>query len=262
LVVVHSSHADSNKLSKLVIEKTPTTLLGKRPSQSQPSDPSTSSFATVKQAAAQYPASTGAYLREWTDPQSTQDGAALVVSFLPSPALASSTNRSAIKQYSAAKTLGTTYNRASGFTVPSVPGAEGAVYTAATPTAGQANTIYTVMFQYGRAAVAEFVDVAQSTLSQNDAVAIAQAQYARLHTTEPGFSVTVSKWPWLATLLCGVITLTVAGTVYFVPEWIVRTRTRRAAQAQFRAQSQYRARGRQAVRRHRAPAWRQTRRHR
>jgi hypothetical protein len=262
VVFVHSTHADSTLLGKLTVSEPHTSLLGKRPTQSQASDPSTSGLKEVKKAAAEDPTNTGQYLREWAAPKSAQDAAALLVSFLPSEEQAVRANRTATSLYGSTTALGTSYTRASQFTVPDVPGSSGTTFAAVTPTSGQANTVYTITFQFGRAAVVEFVDVAQTALSQSDAESLAKAQYSLLRQTEPGFSIARSTWPWLASLLCGVITVVVAAAVFVVPEWVGRTRDRRVAQAEFRSKSQYRSRGSRAVRRHRAPAWRQPRRRR
>jgi hypothetical protein len=67
--------------------------------------------------------------------------------------------------------------------------------------------------------------------------------------------------PVVASVVFGVIAVLIAAGAFFVPEWaphaLRRRRARHEAKKLENARSQYRARGRRAVRRHRAPAWRQ-----
>ena len=119
---------------------------------------------------------------------------------------------------------------------------------------------YTAVFQVNRAVVGEVL--AFPTLRPlSDTTKIADAEHALLVRTEPSFSMLRTTAPVLASVIWWVVAVLVAAAAFFVPEWapdvLERRRATHAAKELERARSQYRARGRRAVRRHRAPAWRQ-----
>jgi len=109
--------------------------------------------------------------------------------------------------------------------------------------------------------IAEVITLPGLIRSTSQATKVAQDEHALLLRDEPDFSMFRTTTPVLASAIFWVIAVLLAAAAFFLPEWapeaLSRRRASHAAKDLERARSQYRARGRRAVRRHRAPAWRQ-----
>jgi hypothetical protein len=259
---VRTSHPDPQTLSSLVIKQTSQPgLRGRAPSVGTSVPASASTFTPVKLAAKAHPGQTGLYETEWYKSTSAAPEAGIVLTLLPNASSAQATLSYSEQQLT--KPLSLQSGTSAGpvpFPVASVPGAHGASF-ALTTSGKPSGYAYEVDFRSGRAVVSDLMVSADKTRSTAAAVADAQAEKALLGRAEPGYSLTQLHTPVVATVVFALVTVAVALAAWFVPEWAVdvsrRRRERRRLREQDRLSSQYRARGRRAVQRHKAPAWRQ-----
>lgn len=266
LLFIRTSHVDRQLLRNLVIQRTQVPGLRARPSLSQSIKPSSSTFKVVKDAAKSDPGSTGIYEIEWTSSNKSLFEAGILFQLLPDSQKAHTTLVDSEKQFGSKPQL-TGENLAPGtsFAVSGVPGADANSYAMTDSSSGAASGYaYTVVYQTGRAVVTELLEWSNTTLSTAPADSIARSERSLLLRSEPGFSLVHTPTPVISTIVYVAVALVLAVGAYFVPEWAIAARARRRARHEEkereRARSQYRARGRRAVRRHRAPAWRQPRR--
>ncbi len=264
LLVIRSTHADHNLLGNLVIRRISISVLPSRPAYTSYIPPSDSPFKVIKDAAKKDPDRTGLYEKEWAT-SSNKTGnleAGVLVQLLPDSKDAGEVFTKSKKQFVTSPSLtGQTVSAGIAFSVPSVPGAFAEWHAMASSSTNKADGYaYTAVFQVNRAVVGEVL--AFPTLRPlSDTTKIADAEHALLVRTEPSFSMLRTTAPVLASVIWWVVAVLVAAAAFFVPEWapdvLERRRATHAAKELERARSQYRARGRRAVRRHRAPAWRQ-----
>ncbi len=261
-MIVPVTRAERTRLSGLIVKHTTVQGLRGRKAKISVSVPASSStFAVVKHAAKTDPDHTALYETEWYITSSAPPEAGVLVDFLPDAATAHAVLADAVKLLDKPPALqGETGSTPVGFDVPSVPGVR-AVYSELTAGGQATGYTYTVDFAYGRAVVSELIVSALKTASTTAAVADTRAEYALLQKREPGFSLVTTHLPVVATIVYVIVALVLAAAAYLLPEWLVAERARRRQRRQVRelerSRSQYKARGRRAVRRHRVPAWRQ-----
>jgi hypothetical protein len=266
VLFIRTPHVERQVLGNLVIPRTSVHGLPARPSLASSPSPSTSSIPVVKQAAKTDPDHTGLYAVEWTTSTNANLAVALVLQLLPDSRRARTALKPSQKQFVTNLSLsGETLSEQTAFSIPSVPQALAESYAmASSSTKAAEGYAYAIVFQMDRAVVAEIMKSPDTTRSTSDAISITQAENALLQRAEPGFSMLRTITPVIASVVFGVIALLFAAGAFFVPEWapdaLNRRRARHKAKELENARSQYRARGRRTVRRHRAPAWRQPRR--
>lgn len=261
-VIVPVKRAERSQLSGLIVKHTTVQGLRGRKAKISVSVPASSStFAVVKHAAKTDPDQTGLYESEWYVTSSAPPEAGVLVDFLPDAATARRVLADSVKLLSKPPSLqGESGSTPVAFDIPSVPGVR-AVYSKLTAEGQAAGYTYTVDFAYGRAVVSELIVNGLKTVSTTAPAADTRAEYALLQKKEPGLSLVTTHLPVVATIVYLIVALVLAAAAYFLPEWLVaalaRRRQRREVRELERSRSQYKARGRRAVRRHRAPAWRQ-----
>lgn len=259
-----STHVNRHLLANLAIRNPHVAVLGTKPVSAAPVSTTTSSISVLKKDARRDPDETGIYETEWTGSgSSAQNDAGLLIEVLPNVADAVTTLRASVQQFEKppAAQAGETVTFVSHFHVPSTA-ATGNIYAIAASSSSGAHTgfAYTAAFRVDRAVVVELLELARASASPVAAQRIAGAEAALLATDAASFSMVQTTRPLLGTVLVGVGALVAAAAAYFLPEWVVARRAAREARARDRARSEYRSRGRRAVKRHQAPAWRQQRR--
>jgi hypothetical protein len=262
-VFIRASHVDRKLLGNLVVHQTSIHGLKPRPKLASSIALSTSSFKIVKQSTKTDPDATGIYEIEWTSSTKADLDAGILLQLLPDPASAHKALIDSEKQFGTKPQLsGETVSAGTAFSVPGVPAAHADSYAMkASATGKSSGYAYTVVFQQGRAVATELVESSDTKRSVEGAASLAHAEDALLVRAGPGFSMLRTTTPVVASVVFIAIALMIAVGAFFVPEWALeawaRRRAHQEAKARERARSQFQARGRRAVRRHRAPAWRQ-----
>jgi hypothetical protein len=230
----------------------------------------TSTFAAVTAAAKKDPGSTGTYTVEWTKPLPAAPGAAsnsggndtvtLVLSLLPTPAQADTTQKEALSAYLGPKSKQSQYYKlASTVAVRFPPGARESWFeptTAAPPLAVEA-------FAYNRAQVVVFSAVEESSptggpskaapaspaAAESAAEAAASSEYRLLARRLAGFSLRTTTWPLTATAVYWAVTAALAAAVVFVPVAVRKSREHRRRAREQARRRQLQSRGAKIARR-------------
>jgi predicted RNase H-like HicB family nuclease/putative ubiquitin-RnfH superfamily antitoxin RatB of RatAB toxin-antitoxin module len=188
-----------------------------------------SGIKSLETAAKQFPAKTGIYSRVWR-PSSNAAAATEIIAFLtPSTTTARSvykllsTQQLSSKSYAANSMI-----RRSTFHVSGIAGSSGAIYSSsAKPTAATANpTLGEVVFRLGR--VVSLTETLSTSSTQNSVQVIARSEAAELRSVEPGFTLAVTSYPFVASSVWVVVTLILLLAVGYVPFALPRWRERQA----------------------------------
>jgi len=263
---IPQSHPDRKLLGNLVIRHTALASVPAKAKLQQAIPGSDSTFSVTKKAARQHPDETGLYAREWYVAPNAPPEVGAVLQKLPTAAEAHSVLSAVRAQLGTAPTLSTeTASSPESFSVPGVPSATGNSFLLAdSNTHAQVGTAYSAAYQVDDVVMSELIVSASTTRDPAAAVADIQAGAALLRQKEPGFSMVVTTYPFVATLVYAIVTVVAAAASMFVPEFMAERLRRRRQRHQERelrkAREQYLARGRRTVRRGRAPAWSQSRR--
>lgn len=244
---IPAQRAAADRLARLVEVKAPAGYTSK-PSAEAALPLSDTPFAAAKQAAKRTPDGTGAYSVQWKGHGANKGAEAeILVVLLPSTADAKAVLKEAQKQYLGAKSLSSEgYALADRFVVAGVPGAKGATYKDTSSTSASRTT--SAVVRRG-SVVASFFAEATHTSTQRSVSALGREEYARLGTTEAGFSLATTYFPAEASALYGGVTVAVAACVLAVPVAVGRIRRRRARARAEAARRQRMARGQKVVRR-------------
>jgi hypothetical protein len=262
---IPSSHPDDKLVGRLLIAHSAAPGVPSKASTSEAVPAATSTFKVVKKAEKADPQQTALYERAWYVTASAPPETGLLLELLPdapSASLALTDSNQQLKK--TPQFTGETASKRTRFLVGSVPGARGVSFTLTDDTTKKlAGHSYSVDFRVGRVVISELMVTTRTTPSTSAAIRDVQAEYSVLRRVEPGFSLSPSHLPTVASVVYIVVgALAVAGA-FFLPEWALAVRDRRRehreAKERERIRSEYRARGRRAVRRHRAPDWRQGR---
>ncbi len=266
LLFIRTPHVERKLLADLVVHRISVHGLPAKPFVAHSTSASTSSIAVVRQAAKTDASRTGLYEAAWTSTTNGNLQVGLIVQLLPDSSLARSAFSANEKQFTKLSLSGLTLSARTAFSVPSLPQARAESYAVSSASTKAAEGYaYTLLFRVGRVVAGEITRSPGTTRSTSDAISVARAEHALLQRAEPGFSMLRATTPVVSSVVFGVIALLVAAGAFVVPEWapdaLSRRRARHEAKELENARSQYRARGRRTVARHRAPAWRQPGRH-
>jgi hypothetical protein len=260
---IRTSRPDPQQLSRLVISHTSVPGLRHRePVLSRSVPAGGSSFAVVRQAAKSNPNETGLYEMEWEISASSPPQAGVLLTLMPNEAMAVKAFDDSVKLLSTGPKLeNSTGSKPMPFAVPSVPGARASA-SQLSSSGKPVGYSYEIDLHFGRVAASNLVVTSNTTFSPSAAIRDAQNEYSVLVSNEPGFSLVQTSTPLTTTIVYVAVAVLIAAGAFFVPELAIETRRRRrerhAERERDRQRSQYRARGRRAVQRHKAPAWRQS----
>lgn len=234
-------HVERGRLSRLAVTAAPAGFKAK-PTASSEVSAADNPFAAFKTAAGHSPNATGAYSVQWSDAASTNDTAQLLVSWLPSAADATAVVKQATTTYLSPTSFKTdSYTLLSRLTVPAVPGAAGATFGPA-PSKGT-ERLSVAAFQDGRFVVVGYVQQSGAAKSGSSAVALAQAESARLKAVGTGFTLRVTSWPVVASLIYAGVAVAIAALVIVVPFGLARSRRHRQLARQAMARRAVRGHG-------------------
>ncbi|MHB8438339.1 MAG: hypothetical protein ACYDD4_04160 [Acidimicrobiales bacterium] len=263
LLVIPVHTPRPNTLGRLVIGHPTLSSLHAQVAHSQAVPTADSNFAGTRKAGKDSPDSTGVYERAWYVSTSGPPEAGIVVQLLPDAATAQSVERAAAANVrTAPKLQEESAGLPTSFRVPGVPGITAEAFVlhdatkASAPVVGYA---YQTSLRVDNAVVSELVVSTDSSLSTGAARSDAKAEFALLQRVLPGFSLSETSYPWLATLVVALIAVAVVALALVAPEWAVaavrRRREKHAIREEQRRRAEYRARGRRVAKRQRQPAW-------
>jgi hypothetical protein len=212
LIPVHS--VQRSRLSALVPSHPPAGFNNKPASSTQVAA-SNSPFPEVKAAAKSSPNSTGSYSIEWTKASPSNDAVSLIASMLPSTKDASTVQSQAKSNYLGQQSLkSASYNYVAPVAVPGIPGASAALFSSSTGNP----PLVVVAFQKGRAQVTAFVGVAGQTIAgESTARSVASSEYRLLNKVLPGFTLTRTSWPLVASIVYWLVAAAVIAAAVLVP---------------------------------------------
>ena len=216
LIPVHS--IERSRLSSLVPGHPPAGF-NKKPASSTQVAASNSPFPEVKAAAKSAPNSTGSYSIEWTKRSPSNDAVSLIVSMLPSAKDASTVQSQAKGNYLGQQSLkSASYSYVRPVEVPGVPGASAALFSST-----RSNPpLVVVAFQKGRAQATAFAGVAGPAASvESTARVVASSEYRLLSNLLPGFTLTRTSWPVVASIVYWLVAAAIALGAVLVP-WMRR----------------------------------------
>lgn len=216
VIPVHS--IQRARLSSLVPSQAPAGF-NKKPASSTQVAASNNPFPEVKAAAKSAPNSTGSYSIEWTKPSPSNDAASLIVSLLPSARDASKVQSQAKSNYLGQQSLkSASYNYVGPVAMPGVPGASSTLFSSSTGNP----PLVVVAFQRGRTQATAFVGVTGPTASvESTARSVASSAYRHLNKVLPGFTLTKTSWPFVASIVYWLVALAVAAAAVLIP-WLRR----------------------------------------
>ncbi len=230
-LVVPTSSIVRGRLSHLAIARTGTTNFPGAPAHAGEQAATTGSLAAMEAATKAHPGQTGLYVVQWTTKASSSDGL-VVVTFLLPDAPTASTVRSqlATSQLSPTAFSQSGLVRTGQWAPAGIAGAAGSLYGPAKGATGPGQVGVTV-WQEGR--VVALVEVLLASGSPRaDATTAAHAEAALLRTAVPGFTLSVTRHPMVASVLWLVGTAAALLLVAGGPVAFRRRRDRRALRLQ------------------------------
>jgi hypothetical protein len=225
--VVPTVHVVRTRLSRLVPTKTGVAAFDKATPQAGEQDDTKTGIAILTTAAKRSPNQTGLYSIEWSPSDSS--GAGSIAFLLPNESDAST----ALSQIRAQQ-LGTdsyasnSLTRAATYAVPGVPGSYAAIYRPPAKDAGSPTLAVTAL-RYGRV-VAVSEAASQGSTAQAAANTITAREYSNLRRLGAGFTLSVTRYPFVATTLWIVGAVVLAAVAALGPvAWRRRAQRRRRA---------------------------------
>ena len=220
------------RLSGLTVGVTGLPGFNAKPINAQVVPAGSNPFALVQAAVKRSPHQSGAYSIGWAGIHSQSDVAAMLANLLPTVTGARAVQSQAVSQFLAKKAFAAqSLTYVSGGSVASVPGARQSTFhapaSAATPTspASPAVTLSLSVFRVGR--VVALVSLQTTAADQSALSTITAGEYHHLLAVEPGFSLTETTHPALASGLYGLGALAAAVAAALLPVWVRRARAER-----------------------------------
>ena len=213
--VIPTSHIVRARLHQLVPAKSGVAAFDKTAPHSGEQDDSQTGLAAVTTAAKQSPNKTGLYSIEWSP--SSSSGAGAVAFLLPSDATADTAlSQLATQQLAAGSYSSDSLTRASTYSVAGVPGSTGALFQPPAKSSATMPSLAVIVFRYGNVVALSEAAIPGAS-AQSDATTVAQADYANLRHVGSGFSLSVTRYPAVATTLWAVGTVFVAALAALLP---------------------------------------------
>jgi hypothetical protein len=235
-------HLQPSRIAQLAPTGAPPGFKGK-PSRTSSPPAASSPLAELKKAATLSPHSTGSYLVQWGGSPASADFVSVVVYLLPSAADAAIAASQAAQSYLSAQSYkANSYALVGPFSVPSVTGATGALYSPTSKRIKQDLAVY--VERVDKVVVVSLMDqTGTPSTVQGNAVTAAQAEYLHLHSVAPNFSLIRTHWPTLATLVYSAVALLLASCAFIVPVLFRGVRRQRGLAREEAARRQVMGRG-------------------
>ncbi len=218
-------HVERGRLSRLVVTAPPAGFKAK-PAVAEIAA-SSSPYAALKTAAAHSPNATGSYSAQWTGSAASTDVASLLASWLPNAADAATVQRQAAASYLAPGSFKTdSYTLLSHFSVPKVAGAEGVTFGPAAAK-GATPRLAVVVFRQGRTVVLDYAQRNSPAQAVATATALAQVENTHLQQVGSTFTLKVTHYPLVASLIYAGVAVALVALVVLVPIGVSRGRRHR-----------------------------------
>jgi hypothetical protein len=230
-LVVPTAHVVRTRLSRLVLTKPGVAAYDKTKPQAGEQNDTQTGIAALTTAAKRAPNQTGLYSIEWSATQIS--GAGTVAFLLPSDSVAATAlSQIRSQQLAAGSYSSNSLTRDSTYAVPGVPGSYAAIYRPAAKDAKSVPSLAVTVFRYGRVvAVDEAASVGSTAQPAANTITVGELQNLRRQGT--GFSLSVTRYPVVATTLWWVAAVVLAALAALVP--VAR---RRRAQRRQRAEEE------------------------
>jgi len=223
--VIPTHHVDRNRLSLLAIAKPGIAAFEKVKAQSGVRSDAQTGLSSLTSAAKKSPNRTGLYSIEWAPSQTSAAG--VVAFLLPDEQSAKAAVTEIDKQQlSPNANAANSLKRTDTFTVPGVPGSAGAVFSSSSK---NVPSLSTTLISYGRVVSLAEVIGTPST-AKPDSITLTVKQYAHMRNVEPGFTLSPTRYPTVATIVWAAGAAVLALLAAFVPIlWRRRAEKRRRA---------------------------------
>jgi hypothetical protein len=227
-LVVPTVHVVRARLARLVLAKPGVAAYDKTKPQAGEQDDTQTGIAALTTAAKRSPHQTGLYSIEWSPTDSS--GAGVVAFLLPSDSAATTAlSQIRAQQFAAGSYSANSLTRTSTYAVPGVPGSYAAVYRPAAKDVGSVPSLAVTVFRYGNV-VAVSEAAASGSTAQPDASVITAGEYGNLRRLGAGFSLSVTRYPVVATTLWVAAAVVLAALAALVPvAWRRRSQRRQRA---------------------------------
>jgi hypothetical protein len=214
-LVVPTTDVVRGRLARLVITKPGVAAYDKAKPQAGEQNVSQTGIGALTVAAKRSPKQTGLYSIEWSP--STTSAAGIVAFLLPSDSDArTAMSQIRAQQLAAGSHSSNSLTRQSTYAVSGVPGSYAAVYRPPAKDAGSLPSLGITVFRSGRVvAVSEAISTGSSARPAADT--ITRAEYANLLRVGPGFSLSVTRYPVVATTLWVVGAIVLAAIAALAP---------------------------------------------
>jgi predicted RNase H-like HicB family nuclease len=229
LTLIPQTHVVSSRLAQLVTIRPGVKAFDIKPTSSLVQPVAKSGIKPLVAAAKQFPAETGIYSRVWR-PSSNAAAATEIIAFLsPTTTTARSvyqllnTQQLGSKSYAASSLA-----RRSTFHVSGIAGSSGATYSssAKSTTATASPTLGEAIFRVGR--VVTLTETLSTSNAQSTVQVIARSEATQLRSVGSGFTLAVTTYPPVASIVWAVVTLVLLLVVGYIPFALPRWRQRQA----------------------------------
>jgi hypothetical protein len=228
-LVIPQKNVDRTRLAKLVVTEPGVKKFDVKPTGAAEQKAASSGLKTMEAAVKKSPNSTGIYSIEWTA-KGSKNVTGIIAFLLPTEADAKATLTQVRTQQLAAKSYTSdSLTRSSTFTVAGVPGSSGSFYEMTKKTATSLNLAATVFRTGDVVAVAEGIT---ATDTQADTETVTRTEYAHLQSVAPGFTLTPTTRPAVASLVWIAGSVVVALLAGFGPVVVGRIRRTRRQRRQ------------------------------
>jgi hypothetical protein len=249
-LVIPQQHLDRGRLAQLVVTSPGVREFDVKPTGAAEQKASSSGLKALVAAAARHPSSTGVYSIEWTG-KGTKDVAGVIVFLLPDEADAAATLAQVkAQQLGKASYSQDSLTRSSTFSVPGVPGSSGSFYEMSKKTTTPVDLAATVFRSGDIVAVAEGIKAKET---QADTETVTRAEYAHLRALGPGFTLSPTTRPVVASAVWVVVSVAAALLAGLLPVVVGRSRRNRRRRRQEELDRLIVVRGQTIAKRRRSP---------
>jgi hypothetical protein len=214
-LVVPSVHVVRTRLTRLVLTKTGVTAYDKAKPQAGEQNDTQTGITALTTAAKRSPNQSGLYSIEWSPTDSS--GAGIIAFLLPSDSAASAAlSQIRAQQLAAGSYSSNSLTRVSTSAVPGVPGSYAATYRPLANDGASVPSLAVTVFRYGRV-VAVSEAASPGSTAGPAAKTITTGEYGNLRRLGAGFSLSVTRYPVVATTLWIVAAVVLSAMAALVP---------------------------------------------
>jgi hypothetical protein len=214
-LVVPTAHVVRTRLARLVVTRPGVAAFDKTAPQAREQNDTQTGIGALSTAARRSPNQTGLYSIQWSPTQAS--GAGIIAFLLPNDTVASTAlSQIRAQQLAAGSYSANSLTRESSYAVAGVPGSSAAIYRPQAKDAASVPGLAVTVFRYGRVvAVSEAVSVGSTAQPASDSITV--NEYRNLRRLGAHFSLSVTRYPAVATTLWAVAAVLLAAIAALVP---------------------------------------------